>query len=989
MHTFKYPRTPRPTASWIGILICAALSFSCQEAVDDGSSNDAPAAGEITHTASDDDGDANAAAVLADERCEEPISAEIAPSEHVSDDTDIYRYDFSIQGSEINIGLVDADGDSMGRVEIDADADFDFRKGVLRQWEVTTSYHDDADDTDNEEAQAPVEQVLRAREVGQGRLWFEVIDRVGDDELIQWAVMGDEPEPLMQMLAVEVDAEPDPELEDRIQTSDGRVFETLELLDGDGERIDEDIIDGWIDEQIGDALTADPGWQRMTAAADDLALLRGADAHIELCRAAGANHAAEDLVQRSQGLCPGVKTDSEGEEEEWRQRQQAHCHADAAAEAERWLSVGLEINSVYGALSFGATITVAAVGAGLVGATGGGALVVFAGSVVAYTVVTNMVGNFVENNSEPIMDGLFTGGGVVTGDQEAGEEAADFLTGRHSARSGGDPHFDTFDGLSFSFHGAGEFVLVESTAGEPFQIQARQEPVGGDCPDLSMNTAVATTIGDQRIAIYAGDELLIDGEAVDLPGGILTFPGGGSVERLDSDSYELYWPTGEGLRITSRRSFVDDMNLVDVVVALPDHRQGQIQGLLGNFNDNPHDDIRPRNAEPLEPPVEWEDLTYEFGHSWRVDSDESLFDYGEGESHSSFVDENFPEQPTFLEDLPEEDREYAEGVCSDAGVENEAAFRGCVIDVACTGSDSLAESHTDRDPEVALEVTHEDSGEPGEPVDPPEFADDFPSISVGLFDRWCLLEGVGQMQCFTDDEELDYSFEDDASIVSIAVGHDYCGLDENGTLHCWQLSPQNLSEIDMHFSPYAGSFESLYMGPDDYGCVLDAAGNPQCWWGTTSINYPIDTGLPPADVELTSMALDARHMCGILKDGSLECWGNDDYGQATPPEGDDFVEIASDFERTCGLKDDGTVECWGKPFEESPGDINDIGPFETIALGGRTACGLKADGTIECWYAASSGGGIHTNPPSGSFVDLSLDLSRACAVDEDANVECW
>ena len=987
MRNIEYPRTHFWTATWVGVLTCVVLSLSCQETVDDAASSEASVADETTSAAIEDGANDGEVSPLKEERCEEPITAEIAPSESVSDETGVYRYDYSLQDSEISVGLMDGDGALLGRVEVDADADFDFRAGALRQWQVTTRYVDAAGD---DEDATPVEQVLRAREVGQGRLWFEVSDRVGDDELIQWAVMGGEPEPLMQMLAVEVDEEPDSALEDRVQTNDGRVFETLQLLDGDGERIGEDLVDAWLDEHIGDALTSHQGWQRMTAAADDLALLRGADAHIKLCRAAGINIAEEDLIERSQGLCPAMETDADTEEDQWRQMLQDNCYADALVESERWLSVGLEINDIYGALGFGVTITAAAVGAGLVGATGGGALLVFAGSVAAYVVVTNMVENFVSNNSESIMDGLFTAAGAATDDPDAADEAADFMTGRHAARSGGDPHFDTFDGLAFDFHGAGEFVLVEATGGEPFQIQARQEPMAGNCPGVAINTGMATKIGDTRIAVYAGEEarFLIDGGPADLPGGIQTFPGGGSVEEVDEDTFQLYWPTGEGLHITPRWSNASGAYLLDLVVALPDNRAGQVQGLLGDYNGDPATDIRPRGGEPFEAPVQWEDLTFDFGHSWRIDPEESLFDYESGESNSSFTNESFPAQPTRLEDLPEDSREHAEGVCSDAGIENEAAFRGCVIDVVCTGSDSLADSHVDRDPEFSLEVTHDDSEEPEEPEDPPEFADDYPSISVGNFDRWCLLKGVGDMECWNGDEPLDYPFADDATVVSIGVGHEYCGLDGSGGLHCWQLS---FGEISEHTNPLPGSFEHLKMGPDDYGCALNSAGNPHCWWGSNTNSYPIADGTPPGDAELTSMALGLRHMCGLLDDGSLQCWGDNDHGQATPPGGDDFVEVASSMTTSCALKDDGSVECWGNintsaSFDESLGDTDDVGPFETIDMGAGSACGLKADGTIECWHDP---GGGHRDPPSGSFVDLSLSQSRACAVDEDANVECW
>jgi alpha-tubulin suppressor-like RCC1 family protein len=52
------------------------------------------------------------------------------------------------------------------------------------------------------------------------------------------------------------------------------------------------------------------------------------------------------------------------------------------------------------------------------------------------------------------------------------------------------------------------------------------------------------------------------------------------------------------------------------------------------------------------------------------------------------------------------------------------------------------------------------------------------------------------------------------------------------------------------------------------------------------------------------------HTCGVSSTGSIECWGYDDYGQATPPAGS-FQSVSAGSEHTCGVKSDGSVECWG------------------------------------------------------------------------------
>ena len=46
----------------------------------------------------------------------------------------------------------------------------------------------------------------------------------------------------------------------------------------------------------------------------------------------------------------------------------------------------------------------------------------------------------------------------------------------HTARNFGDPHFDTFDGLRYTFNGKGEFWLVQTTD-DSVNVQVRLTPV--------------------------------------------------------------------------------------------------------------------------------------------------------------------------------------------------------------------------------------------------------------------------------------------------------------------------------------------------------------------------------------------------------------------------------------------------------------------------------------------------------------------------------
>ena len=74
-----------------------------------------------------------------------------------------------------------------------------------------------------------------------------------------------------------------------------------------------------------------------------------------------------------------------------------------------------------------------------------------------------------------------------------------------------------------------------------------------------------------------------------------------------------------------------------------------------------------------------------------------------------------------------------------------------------------------------------------------------------------------------------------------------------------------------------------------------------------------ETGEPPApEVTYIAISSGANHVCAIATDGSIKCWGNDDYGQVSErPTSGSFTQISSGDNHTCALRDDGAVICWG------------------------------------------------------------------------------
>ena len=68
----------------------------------------------------------------------------------------------------------------------------------------------------------------------------------------------------------------------------------------------------------------------------------------------------------------------------------------------------------------------------------------------------------------------------------------------------------------------------------------------------------------------------------------------------------------------------------------------------------------------------------------------------------------------------------------------------------------------------------------------------------------------------------------------------------------------------------------------------------------------------------------------MKSDGTVACWGDNSYGQATPPAGT-FVQVSAGDRHSCGLQSDGTVVCWGDDTNGA------LGPTLQVTPGGTGA----------------------------------------------------
>lgn len=283
-----------------------------------------------------------------------------------------------------------------------------------------------------------------------------------------------------------------------------------------------------------------------------------------------------------------------------------------------------------------------------------------------------------------------------------------------TARSGGDPHLVTFDGLKYDLQTVGEFTLIKSNH-SAFEVQARQTPINNS-GSVSMNSAVAMKVGTDRVALYAQGlpdadtttPLRVNGKPTTIQGNKLVLKGGGEILKQGS-TYVISVPTGEKVLVSLSSSFLNISPIVH-------DRSGKYNGLLGNVNGKPNDDLQTRgggnilkvqstygdvnkvlNQVGLRLPgalergekVYFDQLYKQFANSWRVKQEESLFDYPPGKTTKSYVNPGFPKQYLTLNMLSADQIQKARKACTEANVTQDL-MEGCIFDVGFSGFSEFA-----------------------------------------------------------------------------------------------------------------------------------------------------------------------------------------------------------------------------------------------------------------------------------------------------------
>lgn len=270
-----------------------------------------------------------------------------------------------------------------------------------------------------------------------------------------------------------------------------------------------------------------------------------------------------------------------------------------------------------------------------------------------------------------------------------------------NGRSYGDPHLVSFDNATYSFQTVGEFVLAKSKK-HGFEIQSRQR---AQSDNFSLNSAIAMNVGGDRLCFY-GDErpdeninsFRLNGEPIQLQGRTYYLPKGGVI-RLEGNNYIVNWPSGE--RIVMDKRGIGSNTFVNISVSVFRCDLGAFEGLLGNANGIIDDDFNQRNTgrtipvyaafssfgnqamQQMTQNAEREYLAFlakDFADEWRLTDNNTLFDYGFGQSTLSFTDRSFPRVHYTVSDLSSGQQASARQRCLDMGIPNNE-LGGCIFDM--------------------------------------------------------------------------------------------------------------------------------------------------------------------------------------------------------------------------------------------------------------------------------------------------------------------
>ena len=261
-----------------------------------------------------------------------------------------------------------------------------------------------------------------------------------------------------------------------------------------------------------------------------------------------------------------------------------------------------------------------------------------------------------------------------------------------------------------------------------------------------------------------------------------------------------------------------------------------------------------------------------------------------------------------------------------------------------------------------------------------------------------------------------------------AGGDTACGLDSEGTLHCWGFAWTRPAPVPGVFSPQPAG--DGFCGTNGEEPVCWGGGTPtpavEVWArasGTCSVTMvgELQCADPscPDMTHATFVGVNVRgdSVCGVTDEGIAWCGECAPGGAGASPrqvaqdpaqdverrctvdttgtlrcrgflEGvvlGDFAEVVAGEQHACARDVDGRVYCFGEFASAPPAGLI----ARAIAATRRVACAVATDGTLQCW-GDPVGLDDLLSPPSGNdFVDVAMGDQHGCALRSTGELSCW
>ena len=243
-------------------------------------------------------------------------------------------------------------------------------------------------------------------------------------------------------------------------------------------------------------------------------------------------------------------------------------------------------------------------------------------------------------------------------------------------------------------------------------------------------------------------------------------------------------------------------------------------------------------------------------------------------------------------------------------------------------------------------------------------------------------------------------------MIAVTGGENHtCAIKSDGTVWCWGLNTDGqLGTEQFHHtinSDYDGygsiaplkaelsSGAQAISGGYNHTCAVVAGGSVWCWGdnregqlGTVLPDnphkhspVPVKVGNLPGPAKQVSAREDST--CATLEDGSIWCWGNNQYNQI----GD-----------TGGKYNSSTpVRLW-HDFSGPGGKDAPLSSMRETALGEEHGCAASTAGTIFCWGSYETAFDFslaHAIPLSGGAMAIASQDISSCVLLDDESIWCW